>query len=109
QLAQIRSVHPIFEKLESIKQQTNSNFSNLTPEMTGIQINKLGYAYGEKDVLTNINYEFSLGNKYAIVGSSGSGKSTLLNILIGKLMDYTGSATFSGVELNKINGKDLRE
>jgi len=43
------------------------------------------------------------------VGPSGSGKSTFLNILNGKLIDYTGSAMFAGLELKAIAGKALRE
>ena len=33
------------------------------------------------NVLQNINYKFSIGKSYSIVGPSGSGKSTLLNII----------------------------
>src|SRR5690625_1413111 len=108
QLAQIRSVQPIFDKFENIEAHTENNQHLIPSEIQGIKLSHLSYAYGDKQVLSDISYHFELGNKYAIVGSSGSGKSTLLNILIGKLMDYTGSATFSNLELNEINGKDLR-
>lgn len=109
QLAQARSVQPIFEKFESIQTNNQEHYQALPREMTGIELNHLGYAYGNKQVITDVSYQFNLGEKYAIVGASGSGKSTLLNILIGKLVDYTGSATFSNLELNTLNGKDLRE
>lgn len=109
QLAQIRSVRPIFEKFDNIEEHKHSTSSSLPQEMTGIELRQLGYSYEDKEVLSNINYTFSPGNKYAIVGPSGSGKSTLLNLLIGKLLDYTGSITFSTLELKEINGKDLRE
>ena len=108
QLAQIRSVQPIFDKFENIEAHTENNQHLIPSEIQGIKLSHLSYAYGDKQVLSDISYHFELGNKYAIVGSSGSGKSTLLNILIGKLIDYTGSATFSNLELNEINGKDLR-
>lgn len=109
QLAQMRSVQPIFEKFEAIQAHDQTQHQNLPREIGGIELNDLTYAYGDKQVLTDISYQFKLGHKYAIVGASGSGKSTLLNILIGKLIDYTGSATFSNLELNEISGKDLRE
>ena len=60
-------------------------------------------------MLNVISYRFELGNKYAIVGPSGSGKSTLLNILVGKLIDYSGSARFATHELKEIKGKELRK
>ena len=109
QLAQIRSVRPIFEKFNSIKENMEFDHDHLPSKLKGIELCHLTYAYGDQQVLTNISYHFQLGNKYAITGPSGSGKSTLLNILIGKLTDYTGSVTFSNLELNKISGKSLRE
>lgn len=109
QLAQIRSIRPIFDKFESIAEQPQIDEVQFSSKMTGIELNDLTYAYGDKEVLTDVSYTFNLGNKYAVVGSSGSGKSTLLNLLIGKLTDYTGSATFSDVELRQIEGEKLRE
>ena len=109
QLAQIRAVKPIFDKFEQVTEYEQVNSVHLPPEMKGIELQALNYTYGDKVVLSDITYNFNLGNKYAIVGPSGSGKSTLLNILIGKLVDYTGSVTFSDVELKQIEGKMLRE
>ena len=109
QLAQVRSIEPIFDKFKSIETPSEDQHQTLPRKINGIVLNNLNYAYGDKEVLTDISYQFNLGHKYAIVGASGSGKSTLLNILIGKLTDYTGSATFSNIELQKIDGKDLRE
>lgn len=109
QLAQIRSVKPIFDKFEKVVEYKQITTKKLPSEIEGIKLKQLNYAYDDKKVLTNVNYQFELGKKYAIVGPSGSGKSTLLNILIGKLLDYSGSATFSAIELNQIEGKSLRE
>lgn len=109
QLASIRSAAPIFEKFETISFDDNKNKEALTELNSGFQLNNLSYAYGEKEILKDIDYHFSLKNKYAIVGASGSGKSTLLNVLNGKLTDYKGSAQFSKQEVKNIDGKDLRD
>lgn len=109
QIASIRSTQPIFDKFESISFDKNSGKDRLTELNDGFVLNNLGYAYGEKEILNDINYSFNLKDKYAIVGPSGSGKSTLLNILNGKLTDYTGSITLANKELKQISGKDLRE
>src|SRR5699024_3646074 len=90
QLAQIPSVQPIFDKIEDIEAHNENNQQLIASEIQGIKLSHLSYAYGDKHVLSDISYHFELGNKYAIVGPSGSGKSTLLNILVGKLVDYTG-------------------
>ena len=109
QIASIRSVEPIFEKFKTISFDGNSDKEELVELKNGFQLNDLSYAYGEKEILNHINYDFSLRNKYAIIGSSGSGKTTLLNILNGKLTDYEGSVQLSNKELKNIDGKDLRE
>lgn len=109
QHAQVRSVQPIFDKFDSIQAHKQNQTQTLPREIKGIALDKLNYAYGNKKVLTDVTYQFNLGHKYAIVGPSGSGKSTLLNILIGKLIDYTGSATFSSIELQALDEKALRE
>lgn len=108
QLASIRSVTPIFEKFETISINPQNDKENLSTLDSGFQLDSLSYAYGEMEILKDVNYSFQLKNKYAIIGPSGSGKSTLLNILNGKLTDYNGSALFSNKELNQIDGKDLR-
>lgn len=109
QIASIRSTQPIFDKFETISFDKNSGKEKLTNLDEGFQLNRLDYAYGEKEILNAIDYSFYLRNKYAIVGASGSGKSTLLNILSGKLTDYNGSITLANKELKKVAGKDLRE
>lgn len=109
QIASIRATKSIFEKFETISVDESNGKEGLTELNKGFQINHLNYAYGDKEILTNINYTFDINKKYAVVGPSGSGKSTLMNILNGKLTDYRGSVTLSDKELNQISGHDLRD
>lgn len=60
------------------------------------------YTHSGKQLLSHVNMEFNLGQKIAIVGRSGAGKTTLLSLLMG-IYPYTGSVTFSGVELTDID------
>lgn len=62
-----------------------------------IVLKDIGYSYGSQPTLKNVNMEFKIGGKYAIVGPSGSGKSTLLKILLGWLRDYEGEIWMDGV------------
>ena len=62
-------------------------------------INKV-YKNKKIKVLKNINYRFSLGKVYSLMGPSGSGKSTLLNLL--SLIDEPTSGTIV-IDNNKVN------
>lgn len=109
QLSQIKSIEPIFEKFNSFSTTGLESQSNLTPTFKDITLTNLSYSYGGKQVIDSLNYQFIIGNKYAIIGSSGSGKSTLLNIISGRLSDYSGSITFSGTELNHIQSNYIHD
>lgn len=109
QISGIQSTQPIFDKFETIQKVDHKDKESLPEINKGFQMNHLDYAYGDKEILSNLHFDFALKNKYAVVGSSGSGKSTLLNILNGKLTDYEGSVKLSGKELKNISGRDLRE
>lgn len=109
QIAAIRSADPIFKKLESIEPSFEKPTEEIKRVESGIVLDNLSYAYGDKVVLNNLDFSFQLGGKYAIVGESGSGKTTLLNILNGKLTDYDGSVQFAGKELSLLSGRELRE
>src|SRR5690625_752310 len=109
QMATFRSVEPIFEKFNQIKSAPQKGNKKINQIDKGIVLQDVAYAYDDKHVFKNINQEFQLGKKYAIIGASGSGKTTLLNILNGKLTDYNGSILFNGHELKSLSGHDLRE
>lgn len=53
----------------------------ITDFNSSILLKDVSFAYEEKKVLKNINFEFKKGEKIALVGGSGSGKTTLVNLL----------------------------
>jgi ABC-type multidrug transport system fused ATPase/permease subunit len=57
--------------------------------------------------LSNINFTFKRGGKYAIVGASGSGKSTLIKLIMGYYDDYCGELTINGNNIRDINRQSL--
>lgn len=54
----------------------------------------LSKAYGELQVLQNVNFEIERGERVAVVGANGVGKSTLLKILVDSLTADTGEFTW---------------
>ena len=65
-----------------------------------IEIEKLRFAYGEREILRGIDYAVPDGSAAAVLGPNGVGKSTLFRCLLGFLAP-TGGAV-------RVNGKDMR-
>ncbi|OED39367.1 ABC transporter [Chromatiales bacterium (ex Bugula neritina AB1)] len=57
-------------------------------------------AYGDTDVLFNVNIQVRRGSSLAIVGESGSGKSTLARTIMGLLAPKSGQITFNNSPLS---------
>ena len=57
---------------------------------TLISVNNLSLYYGEKQILSGVNFEIKQGDIAAIYGRNGCGKSTLIKILLGINHNYTG-------------------
>lgn len=69
-----------------------------------IEVRNLSFSYPgtKKDVLQNINMEFTSGKFVAIVGENGSGKSTLLKLLCGLYGTSEGEIYFNGISSRDI-------
>ncbi|MDY4040536.1 MAG: thiol reductant ABC exporter subunit CydC [Collinsella sp.] len=64
-----------------------------------IVLEDVGYAYGERTVLSGVTCTIPARGLTAIVGGSGSGKSTLAGALSGRLAGYRGRLTVGGTEV----------
>lgn len=67
-----------------------------------IQVEGLGFCYGERRILRDLNLSVRPGEKVALMGESGCGKSTLVKILLGFLKYAEGSVRLDGVELREL-------
>ena len=55
-----------------------------------IILKNIGKRFNKEWIFRNVSHEFSIGNKYAILGTNGSGKSTLLQIIAGAMSQTEG-------------------
>ncbi|HEX2012706.1 MAG TPA: ABC transporter transmembrane domain-containing protein, partial [Roseateles sp.] len=74
----------------------------------GIQIQDIGFRYGNRAVIRGLSLDIRPGEMIGLVGHSGSGKSTLVN-LICRFYDVTeGSIRIDGTDLRRIGVADYR-
>ncbi|MBI4946520.1 MAG: ATP-binding cassette domain-containing protein [Bacteroidetes bacterium] len=55
-----------------------------------IILENIGKRFNREWIFRNVSHEFSIGNKYAVLGTNGSGKSTLLQIIAGAMSQTEG-------------------
>jgi len=74
-----------------------------------IELNQVGFRYGNRAVTKNITLSIAPGEMIGLVGHSGSGKSTLVN-LICRFYDVSdGSVKIDGVDVRSIAISELRQ
>lgn len=73
-----------------------------------IELKNVSFAYGEKEVLTNINFKILKGSTVALVGPSGGGKTTLMDLLPRFIDPMTGEIFLDGLNIKDISMADVR-
>jgi subfamily B ATP-binding cassette protein MsbA len=98
----------IFEILDSPSDVVDSGTQSLTPFRREIRFENLGFAYGDRPVLRDIDLTIRKGEVVALVGASGSGKSTLA-ALVARFYDPTsGRIAIDGTDLRDVTLASLR-
>lgn len=85
---------------EELKDEGKKELGSGSASAIEIEYDNVGFAYAEKDVLSNVSFEIKQGEMTALVGPSGGGKSTIASLL----------ARFWDVKSGKIlvRGEDIR-
>ncbi|RPF47456.1 NitT/TauT family transport system ATP-binding protein [Hydrogenoanaerobacterium saccharovorans] len=60
-----------------------------------LSLHNVSFAYGEKQILYNVNLSLAAGDKIALMGASGTGKTTLLRLMAG--LNKPDSGTVEGI------------
>lgn len=97
------------KKILDIKQTENiKNGENL--KISGdIEFENVSMKYDNEDVLKNVSFKISQGQKVTIVGKTGVGKTTLVSLLMKLYDNYTGNILIDGKDIRSISTKCIRE
>jgi branched-chain amino acid transport system ATP-binding protein len=74
-----------------------------------LTINKLNFSYGDMQVLWDIDLEVNEGEIVTVVGANGAGKSTTLKNISRLERPQSGSITFQGEELKRLESHQVVE
>ena len=74
-----------------------------------IQLQNVGFRYGNRAVTKGINLDIQPGEMIGLVGHSGSGKSTLVNLICRFYDAAEGTITLDGVDIRSIAIADYRK
>jgi len=72
-----------------------------------LEVKNLNVAYGDVQVLWDINLQVDEGQIVALVGSNGAGKSTLLRTLSGFLKPISGEILFDGKPIHGLKSNEI--
>lgn len=72
-----------------------------------VEIRDLQFAYGERQILSGVNMDFSRGKIIAVMGGSGSGKTTILRLIGGQLQPQEGAVCVDGQTVHELDSKNL--
>ncbi|WP_245249248.1 ATP-binding cassette domain-containing protein [Vagococcus allomyrinae] len=72
-----------------------------------IELKKVSFSINSKKIITNFNYVFEKGKKYAVTGQSGAGKTTIINLISGIYPLTSGQILIDGIAIDQINPHSL--
>lgn len=84
-------------------------FAASFPAMTSpfIEMQDVAFAYGERPILKNVNFQIARGAFAAVMGGSGSGKTTLLRLITGQVAPTEGRVLVNGRDLAAFSADEL--
>jgi subfamily B ATP-binding cassette protein MsbA len=73
-----------------------------------IELKNVCFAYGDKEVLNQINFKITKGSTVALVGPSGGGKTTLMDLLPRFMDPSSGEIALDGINIKDMRMHDVR-
>lgn len=75
--------------------------------MSILELEKIGFKYGEKPVLRDVTLTVDKGEFFGILGPNGSGKSTLLSLIDGIRLPCEGETRLKGIAPGQMKRRDV--
>jgi branched-chain amino acid transport system ATP-binding protein len=75
--------------------------------MSLLEVNGINTFYGDSHILFDVSLEVRENEVVALLGRNGAGKSTLLKTLAGALTPQSGSITFEGTPIHKMQAHEI--
>lgn len=75
--------------------------------MAMLEVKDLNVYYGVIQALKGISFEVEEGDVIALIGANGAGKTTTLHTITGLIPSKSGSITFEGKDITKVQGHKL--
>ncbi len=99
----------LFKFLDLENEYNPDHTVEINKENLEIQFKNVSFTYMEKgEVLKDINFSVSKGEKVAIIGSNGSGKTTLVNLLLRFIDPTSGVIEICNENINQISLEKYR-
>lgn len=86
----------------------SSEAKEVTEFSSAIEFKKVTFAYGEKEILKQIDLKVAKGSTVALVGPSGGGKSTLLDLIPRFTDPVSGEILIDGQNIRNLTQNSLR-
>lgn len=100
------------QEIEDIPFKTEKVYQEIRNEVFPIKFLNVSYAYPGNNkfkAVENINIEFKMGEKIAVVGVNGSGKTTFIELILGIRSGYEGRIFLKDQELRTIPKNIIRQ
>lgn len=103
--AGVEAIENLFTDLDKYKEE---DFGSSIEKINEIKIDSVNLKFGNKTILSNINFTIPKNSSIAFVGESGAGKTTLANIICGLQKPDSGQIVTDNVNIYESQLKNYR-
>ena len=115
-IVNLDSVYDVLTAVEKIGKlidkplETSGKYEIANSIALSVEAQNMSFGYeAERQIIQNLTFQVSAGEKACITGNDGSGKSTLLKLLTGGYKDFSGSLLINDIPIGNYNLASLRE
>jgi ABC-type bacteriocin/lantibiotic exporter with double-glycine peptidase domain len=115
-IVNLDSVYDVLTAVEKIGKlidkplETSGKYEIANSIALSVEAQNMSFGYeAERQIIQNVTFQVSAGEKACITGNDGSGKSTLLKLLTGGYKDFSGSLLINDIPIGNYNLASLRE